>query len=168
MKISKSGIRIPITGIAFVIFFVVLVWAASGWVIYHASDNWGDRGTIGDMFGAVNSLFSGLAFAALLLTIFQQRQEIKLNRTAIEQNRKELAKAAAAQHLAQQALKEQVAQMNLTARLNAMNTVIGYYNNRIKDASASAELVEKAKQKRKAIIQQIDDLIDGLDDIGID
>ncbi len=168
MRMSKRGIGVSFKGVMLVILLVMMAWGASGWVIYHASDNWGDRGTMGDMFGAVNALFSGLAFAALLLTIFQQRQEIKLNRTAIEQNRKELAKSAVAQHNAQQALKEQVAQLHLTARLNAMNTVIGYYNSRINDANASSELIEKAMQKRKAIIQQIDDLIDGLDDLGID
>lgn len=73
-----------------------------------------------------------------------------------------------AQQNAQEFLKEQVAQMHLTAQLNAMNTVIGYYNNRIMDSNTSIELVEKAKQKRKEIIQQIHDLIDGLDDIEID
>ena len=165
---SKSVMRLSFGWMMVTILLVIVVWSASGLIIYYASDNWGDRGTMGDMFGAVNSLFSGLAFAALLLTIFQQRQEIKLNRIAIDQNRKELAKSAVAQHHAQEALKEQVAQMHLTAKLNAMNTVISYYNTRIKDSNASSELVEKASQKRKAIIQQIDDLIDGLDDIGID
>lgn len=165
---SKRGIGISIKWVILVILLVMMTWGTSGWIIYHMSDNWGDRGTMGDMFGAVNSLFSGLAFAALLLTIFQQRQDIKLNRIAIEQNRKELAKAAVAQHNAQQTLKEQVVQLHLTARLNAMNTVIGYYHNRINDANASSELIEKAMQKRKAIIQQIDDLIDGLDDLEIE
>lgn len=160
--------RMRFRWMALIILLVIVVWGTSGWVVYQAADNWGDRGTMGDMFGAVNSLFSGLAFAALLLTIFQQRQEIRMNRIAIEQNRKELAKSAIAQHHAQEALKQQVEQMHLTARLNAMNTVISYYNTRIKDSNASIELVEKAKQKRRAIIQQIDDLIDGLDDIGID
>lgn len=37
-----------------------------------------ERGTFGDMFGAVNSLFSGLAFAGVVYAIIMQRDEIKL------------------------------------------------------------------------------------------
>lgn len=48
---------------------MLLVWLMSGFITYYAANNWADRGTIGDMFGAVNSLFSGLAFAALIYTI---------------------------------------------------------------------------------------------------
>ncbi len=39
-----------------------------------------DRGTFGDMFGAVNALFSGLAFAGLLIAIYLQRKELELQR----------------------------------------------------------------------------------------
>jgi len=35
-----------------------------------------ERGTFGDMFGAANSLFSGLAFAILIITLFMQREEL--------------------------------------------------------------------------------------------
>lgn len=70
---NKAGFSIRFTWIVLIIIFVVFVWGTSGLIIYHATDDWGDRGTMGDMFGAVNSLFSGLAFAALLITIFQQR-----------------------------------------------------------------------------------------------
>jgi hypothetical protein len=43
-----------------------------------------DRGTYGDMFGAANSLFTGLAFAGLLYsTVLQQKQ---INQLEIENN----------------------------------------------------------------------------------
>ncbi len=43
------------------------------------------------MFGAVNALFSGLAFAGVIFAIFLQRHEIKLQRKELELQRKELA-----------------------------------------------------------------------------
>lgn len=82
---------------------VTLLWIGSGFLIYYASDNWADRGTIGDMFGAVNALFSGLAFAGLMYTIILQREEIKLNRDEIVNNRKELAKSVKTQQKSQAA-----------------------------------------------------------------
>ncbi len=146
---------------------VFLIWSVSGLIIYLMSDNWGDRGTMGDMFGAVNALFSGLAFAALLFTLQLQRDEIKLNRAEIALSRNELSKSVKAQQESQEALKQQVAQTHLTAQLNAMNTVINYYNSQIESSKSSQETIDKARAKRRLIIQKIDDLIDELDDLDI-
>lgn len=49
-----------------------------------------DRGTFGDKFGAVNALFSGLAFAGLIATLFYQKEELKLQREELQQTREEL------------------------------------------------------------------------------
>lgn len=48
------------------------------------------RGTFGDMFGAVNALFSGLAFAGMIITLLQQKEELSLQRKELEETRKEL------------------------------------------------------------------------------
>lgn len=47
------------------------------------------RGTIGDMFGSINSLFSGLALAGIILTILLQRQELELQREELKNTREE-------------------------------------------------------------------------------
>lgn len=65
---------------------VVGLWVASGYILIGNPD----RGTIGDMFGAVNSLFSGLAFAGLIYTIFLQKNELGLQRKELELTRDEL------------------------------------------------------------------------------
>ena len=39
-----------------------------------------DKGVYGDSYGSVNALFTGLAFAGLVFTIFLQQREIKLQR----------------------------------------------------------------------------------------
>ena len=50
-----------------------------------------ERGTFGDQFGAVNALFSGLAFAGLIYTIILQRRDLKLQRRDLRLQREELA-----------------------------------------------------------------------------
>lgn len=66
--------------------FVLVIWGISGFLLI---DN-PDRGTIGDMFGAVNSLFSGLAFAGLIYTIFLQKNELGLQRKELTFTREEI------------------------------------------------------------------------------
>ncbi len=45
----------------------------------------------GDMFGAVNSLFSGFALAGIIITILMQREELQLQRKELALTRKEFA-----------------------------------------------------------------------------
>lgn len=142
---------------------VIIFWALSAILIYSFISNWGDRGAVGDLCGAVNALFSGLAFAALIFTIILQRDEIKQNRSEILLNRKELAKGSKLQQKAQTVLMQQVAQTHLSAQMNAMRILVDYYNNQISNPKSTTEIIDKAKLKRKAIIIQIDKLIDGLD-----
>lgn len=59
------------------------------------------RGAFGDMFGGLNTLFSGLAFAFLIYTVFlqgkqleMQREELRLQRKELEDTRAELARSA--------------------------------------------------------------------------
>ncbi len=51
---------------------------------------YGPRGTFGDMFGAVNALFTGLAFACVFYTILQQREDLKLQQRNLDLQRKDL------------------------------------------------------------------------------
>ena len=44
-----------------------------------------ERGTFGDMFGAVGALFSGLAFAGVIVTMLQQKEELELQRKELKQ-----------------------------------------------------------------------------------
>ena len=65
---------------------VIFLWSMSAVFIYTYLNTWQERGTFGDLFGAVNALFSGLAFAALIYTIILQREEISQNREEIKLN----------------------------------------------------------------------------------
>jgi hypothetical protein len=72
---------------SFTAIMVIVVWGMSGWWLY--SDP--DRGTFGDMFGAVNALFSGLAFVGVIYAIMLQREELKLQRQDNAMTREELS-----------------------------------------------------------------------------
>ena len=94
------------------ILLVLVIWILSIVSILIGLDDWSDRGTFGDLFGAVNALFSGLAFAGLIYTIVLQKQDLELQRKEIAQNRVELKKSSKAQQKSEQALSEQVEQIN--------------------------------------------------------
>lgn len=163
-KKAKNQFKILIT----MSVIVVAIWALSGFASFFFIADWSQRGTFGDMFGAVNALFSGLAFAALIYTIILQREEMKMNRDEIIMNRKELKKSAEAQESSQEAQKEQVIQTHLTTKINAMSTIINYYNTQINNPVSSPELVERSRLKRRALIKLMDDLIDGMQDSDVE
>lgn len=55
---------------------VFLIWVLSWALVYVAFSSQADRGQFGDMFGAVNSLFSGLAFAGVGIALLLHLTEI--------------------------------------------------------------------------------------------
>lgn len=69
---------------------ILLLWGGSWLALYLFYDLPTDRGTFGDMFGAVNALFSGLAFAGLIVTLLYQKEELQLQREELAQTREEL------------------------------------------------------------------------------
>lgn len=60
------------------IIFVVVIWALTFFLFINGEKE--RRGTFGDMFGAVNALFSALAFAGLIITLIMQHDELRLQR----------------------------------------------------------------------------------------
>lgn len=97
--------------LAVCVLYVVIMF----FVPVKAPVNMESRGAFGDMFGAIGALFSGLAFAGLIVTMLQQREdlknqkdEMKLQREEIELQRKDLE----AQTEALRLQKEEIAQTN--------------------------------------------------------
>lgn len=66
--------------------FVLLLWGGN-YTIAKLYIPLSDRGTFGDMFGAVNSLFTGLAFAALIYAVHLQRREVSLLTQELQGNK---------------------------------------------------------------------------------
>jgi len=131
------------------IVLVVIIWSSSTLFILLGLDNWSDRGTFGDLFGAVNALFSGLAFAGLIYTIVLQKQDLELQRNEIALNRAELKKTAKAQQHSEKALIQQVEQMKLASKLNALKILIDYYNIQIATRTIAQRWWRNQKKKGK-------------------
>jgi len=72
-------------GVATVV--ILILWAITFTIPYDKDSFFGDRGTFGDMFGAVNALFSGFAFAGIIITIILQSRELKLQREELSDTR---------------------------------------------------------------------------------
>lgn len=69
---------------------VILLYLGSWFLIDHFYVCPERQGQFGDKFGAVNALFSGLAFAGLIFTIILQKKELALQREELTQTREEL------------------------------------------------------------------------------
>lgn len=66
---------------------IIICWLTNYYLLVDRTE--GDRGTVGDMFGAVNSLFSGFALAGIIYTILLQRKELGLQRNELKETRQE-------------------------------------------------------------------------------
>ncbi len=66
---------------------IVCVWY--NFFFFNDGEDWAVRGQLGDSFGVLNTLFSGLAFAGIVLTILLQRKELSLQRNELKLTREE-------------------------------------------------------------------------------
>lgn len=75
-------------GLVILFSIVTGLWLLTWFLLYGYDD--AKRGTFGDMFGSINALFSGLAFAGVIYAIFLQKDELSLQRRELEMTRDEL------------------------------------------------------------------------------
>src|SRR5215510_12732323 len=96
MQSSKEPKRNNYFGpiIALVLFLVVVFWAATPFLVAYFYPDMDKRGQFGDLFGVINALFSGLAFAGIIAAIHLQRQELQLQREELVSTRQELQRTA--------------------------------------------------------------------------
>jgi hypothetical protein len=69
------------------ILLIVLLLMLINWLWLKDMD---DRGTFGDMFGGINALFSGLAFAGVIYAILLQRRDLELQRAELRGQREQM------------------------------------------------------------------------------
>jgi hypothetical protein len=98
---------------------VTAAWLGSYWGVRSSFPNLEQSGQVGDLFGAVNALFSGLAFAGVIIAIWLQRKDLELQRDELRLQREEMA--ASRNQLATQAkaqwasVSATIVQMRMTA-----------------------------------------------------
>jgi hypothetical protein len=90
---------------------------------------WQERSQFGDMFGAVDALFSGLAFIGLVYTIFLQQDEMKKQLDAVEKSN----------------------------RLNGLATLVAIYSDdELKYATTNRQKSEAAQEKKQELLAKIE------------
>jgi hypothetical protein len=148
--------------IAFVVVFII--WLISLVVVFTGMKDWNDRGNLGDSFGGINALFSGFAFAGIIYTILLQKKELTLQRKELEDTRVELRRTADAQERSERAFQKQVEVMNLSARLNALNSAVEYYNSKATARLAKGNKVGASVYDSKAneLLKEIDSILEQL------
>ena len=87
MTTNKIGIKV--IGLTLL---VLVLWSGSLLGVYHWIPDWPNRGSFGDMFGAVGALFSGLAFVGLIVTIGVQIEQLKLQGDQLRETKDELTR----------------------------------------------------------------------------
>lgn len=68
----------------------VIVWLGGIWIVNYITCTPEKAGVLGDSAGAINALFSSLAFAGVIIAMTLQRKELKLQRSELRLQRKEL------------------------------------------------------------------------------
>ena len=147
-------------GLASLLLLVVLAWRG----LWYGFENWwgpcniAERGTFGDSFGSINSLFSALAFAGIIYTIILQHNELKLQRQELEQTRNELKRSADAQDRSEKQLERQSNNLKETAKLNALNSLLTFYIELAKSGKDKEERLFAA-EKQKFYMLKIQEIL---------
>lgn len=81
------------------------------------------RGQFGDMFGVVNALFSGLAFAGIIYTILLQREELAAQRKELRLTRHEFKQQNEAFHEQNRTIKIQTFEVTFFNLLESLHTL---------------------------------------------
>jgi hypothetical protein len=72
--------------------FIVGLWVLAWYFLLNNPYlvKWEERASFGEMFGVINALFAGLAFAGVIITIYLQTQELALQRQELVYTRNEI------------------------------------------------------------------------------
>ena len=149
-----------------VIVAVFVVWIASILGAMQFLPSWAVRGQFGDAFGSVNSLFTGLAFAGVIYTIYLQRTELSLQRDELRLQREEMA--ASRRELANQGLQQQNLLLASVAELKirAKEAVIAAIEMESFAFTAAARPAKSAPAIRQVVVDMQQIIEDVTNEIG--
>ncbi len=88
MKSSKPT-EDNLKGLIKLVGIIFLIWLSSWLIIWFYFKSWDNSAPFGDSFGAINSLFSGLALGGIIYTILLQKKELALQRAELRETREE-------------------------------------------------------------------------------
>lgn len=119
-------------GIISTSFVIIIIWYYSPLVIELVFPLWKEKVSFGDIYDSLNALFTGLAFAGLVFTIYLQRKELKLTREEMKKQRQQMERSAASQikQRHHEILKMSIEDKDLSRVLGGTVTKISNYNKR--------------------------------------
>ena len=133
---------------------VFVLWLVSALIIHSIWPESSDHGPFGDMFGAINALFSGWAFLGVIVAIILQKKEL-------EEQRKEIRESRIAQQESAGALADQAKLSAIRTRIEAITLLVEDVNRQIDGTSSRIARDRLAREHRKLM----GDLRDLLDDV---
>jgi len=138
-------------------FGIFVFWLIYLFIIKSVLPQPSDRGLFGDSFGALNTLFTGLAFMVLIFTILIQRKELNLQRKELKLQRKATQDFAEAQRGSEEALNRQADNLKQSALLSAKTTLLDWHKFELQNTDVP--------QYKKRIQLKIDDLVSDIEKI---
>lgn len=97
--------------------------------MYFTLDSCEERGTYGDMYGALNTLFSGFAFVGIIISILMQNKEISMQRDDLKLQREEMEKQREEMELTRNEVREQNSTMFLQRFENTFFKLVELHQN---------------------------------------
>ena len=88
---------------------------------------WETRGQFGDSLGGLNAFFSGLALIGVIIAVYLQNRELRLQRMELKSSRKQLARTAYAQEKSDSALREQAQALRQATAYQAYSNLRNTY-----------------------------------------
>ncbi|MFO0858502.1 MAG: hypothetical protein U0640_14235 [Phycisphaerales bacterium] len=123
-----------------------------------------DAAAMGDTFGIVNALFSGLALAGVIIALRFQSDELSLQREELRLTRNELARQSEAQQQSQQSLAEQVKMMTESSRINALSIIIQSADAELNSSAVSPSRRDVIIKARSAALKKLQGIWSNLDE----
>ena len=158
---TKKTNQDKLNGLYKLLALVLVIWGFSLFIIPFVYPKLSDRALFGDSFGAINSLFSGLAFAGIIYTILLQRKELALQRQELKGTRLELERSATAQEKSERQQRRQSENLKITAKLNALSTLVSYYTNvETKTKNSDGAKYKLAQSEQENYIRRIKEILD--------
>ena len=131
---------------------VFVLWGGGFLIIRYALlGDWETRAQAGDTFGGITSLFSGLAFAGLIVTLWMQRHELRLQRLELSETRAELANQRAVMERQTRDAQKQNLETTFFRRLQHFETIIAAIDRQYLDRDGSGQETQRTVQGRDAL-----------------
>ena len=141
---------------------VIVMWLFNAFIYPMWVPSLSSRASNGDAFGAVNALFSGLAFAGLIYTMIMQRQELEMQRKELAMQRQEM-KDSRGELVEQNRIQaEQTELRKKEVRLGELNVEFRILERRIDHKRLLVEVAKSIPQKDQ-YAREMQDLIEDLD-----